>query len=149
MDEKTLKDFKELVKKEEEQVSKSVNYEKHWKLNEYVDIAKPDYAATTAKVITDKEIFIYFDYPLNKPAKFNFTSDTGFTVSDLVNLVCDTYKKIYEEESATPVKPLGIMYNRSTTDGKYGIWGHYITDLLLTDLYYDTENKTVHLGISS
>ena len=39
---------------------------------------------------------------------------------------------------------VGRLLNRETTDGKFGIWGHDISDLEIESLEYDTVNKQLH-----
>jgi hypothetical protein len=60
------------------------------------------------------------------------------------------YKKIYNEE-----KQVGdpgtyeMLYNRKKSEGRYGIWGHYLDDLYLEFITYDPKTKMVHLAIGS
>ncbi|MNL30171.1 hypothetical protein D3C87_1518920 [compost metagenome] len=58
---------------------------------------------------------------------------------------------MYEEEEATatkktipPEKRIG-MYNRNETNGKYGIWGHDIADLVLSEIqiYESADGKLI------
>lgn len=110
-------------------------------------------------VIKNADIKIEFDYPLSNPAFFSFHSDNGFTRRQLVNLIVDTYKKIYEEEDSSTVEVApttieermakGGLINRNQTDGKYGIWGHDIEDLWLEGIHYDPIKKLVTLDIGS
>jgi len=110
-------------------------------------------------VITDSDIKICFNYPLSHPVEFDFHSDLGFQRKQLVDLIAQTYKKIYDEEEATieeqKVVPLetrienGGLINRNATDGKYGIWGHDMGDLWLEGIQYDPETHTVSLSIGS
>jgi hypothetical protein len=107
-------------------------------------------------VITDTEIKIGFDYPLGVPTTLEFKSPSGFTRGALICLIVSSYKQIYAEEEKTvkafPVLPVGQrgdMLNRNTTDGKYRIWGHDITDLWLESINYCSKTRTVLLGIGS
>lgn len=110
-------------------------------------------------VIKDEDIKIVFDYPLNGEFLFDFHSDNGFQRKQLVELIAQTYQKIYDEENATiqeqQVIPIetriekGGLMNRNQTDGKYGIWGHDIGDLWLEGIEYNPDTKTVCLSIGS
>ena len=58
----------------------------------------------------------------------------------LLREISQHYYMIYdEEEKSATVKTIPIekrtMYNKNQTNGKYGIWGHDITDLVLADIY--------------
>ena len=39
--------------------------------------------------------------------------------------------------------------NRSRTDGKWGIWGHSIEDLVIERLYLDTDKNKIDMFIGS
>ena len=92
-------------------------------------------------VIPEGVIVIKFTYPLSGEFLFTFKSKKGFTRRKLVELICFTYQKIYDEENGTSkVKEQSYaeasggtssLMNRVETDGKYGIWGHCIGDLVL------------------
>ena len=110
-------------------------------------------------VITYSEIILIIDYPLNKPAKFIVkSSGKGFTKKQLVLEISKKYHEIYKTEESSaktktiPVKEREGLINRNETDGKYGIWGHDISDLDLSSVeVYKTENGKIQvlLGIES
>jgi len=52
-------------------------------------------------VITDSLIHIVFDYPLNIPVQFTFSSPGGFTRKHVVECIVNTYKQIYKDEEET------------------------------------------------
>ncbi len=98
-------------------------------------------------VIRETSIRIIIDYPLTNPYEFALTSYKGFTRAQLLSEISKHYTKIFdeEEESATvktiPLDKRTTMYNRNETNGKYGIWGHDIADLVLSSIYvYKTTN---------
>jgi hypothetical protein len=106
-------------------------------------------------VINDMKIQIEFDYPLSRPFYFDFVSSKGYTRKQLIATICDTYKRIYQEEYDTAEnkkivnkKRTGLL-NRPSTNGKYGIWGHDIEDLIIEGIYYFPKEKTVKLAIGS
>ena len=109
-------------------------------------------------VISDSEVEIYIDYPLNNPFKFKLKSDFGFSRKQLILAISKKYKAIYEEEENTakvktvPLNQRKGIINRNETDGKYGIWGHDLEDLDLStiEVYRNKENKLeLVLGIES
>jgi hypothetical protein len=78
-----------------------------------------------------KKIQILFDYPLQRPATLTFSDSKGFTYRRFFACVYAGYKKIYKEEGPDPGHIPG-MYNRMPSNGKYGIWGHDLSNLVLT-----------------
>ncbi|MES2849907.1 MAG: hypothetical protein V4685_12675 [Bacteroidota bacterium] len=83
------------------------------------------------------------------------TSQNGFTRKQLLQEISDNYYKLYEEEekSATiktiPIEKRTTMYNRNQTNGKYGIWGHDIADLVLSEiLIYKTPDGQITLSLN-
>lgn len=108
-------------------------------------------------VISDKKITVIIDYPLTNEYRFDLISEKGFTREMLLVEISKHYYKLYaEEEKSATVKTVPAdkreMYNRNETNGKYGVWGHDIGDLLLTDIqvYKDSDEKvTLVLGIDS
>ncbi len=65
------------------------------------------------------------------------------TIGEFVKCVRDDYRRIYDEEHAdidsqgTEIQRVcPHMLNRATTDGRYGIWGHDIEDLVLEGVHY-------------
>jgi hypothetical protein len=100
-----------------------------------------------------KDYTLTIDYPLSTPALFPLrTPSTGVSRIDLVEIIVKAYREVYkEEEESTKVKSGLIpgMYNRNTTDGKYGIWGHGLGDLMLHAAYVDEETGVIELGVDS
>lgn len=102
-------------------------------------------------VLIQPSIKIIIDYPLTNQYEFSLTSENGFTRKQLLTEISKHYYKLYEEEekSATiktiPVEKRTQMYNRNETNGKYGIWGHDIADLVLAEIliFKTAEGKIV------
>lgn len=85
---------------------------------------------------------MYFTYPLSCCVVAETTEELK-KPSDFVKAFCEAYQEIYtiEEESTKGTEPghLPGMYNRNTTDGCFGIWGHDLEDLVLEDIsFYDS-----------
>jgi len=101
------------------------------------------------KIVTPENITIVFDYPLKKEFEFKFTNPNGFSRLDLINAISTKYKQIYDEENNSVGDPGYIegMFNRNKSNGPYGIWGHYITDLVLGGI--TLKNGKYYLQIDS
>jgi hypothetical protein len=106
-------------------------------------------------VIKQALVKIIIDYPLTNQYELTLTSAKGFTRLQLLSEISKQYYKIYDEEekSATiktiPVDKRTTMYNRNQTNGKYGIWGHDIADLDLSEiLVYRTTNGKIILSLN-
>lgn len=73
----------------------------------------------------------YLKYPLSVVAEFPIEFSS---MEELWEKVRSAYEEIYkEEEESSSVTPglIPNMYNRNRTNGKFGIWGHGINDLVL------------------
>ena len=97
-------------------------------------------------------INIIFDYPLNNPHTFEFKNEKGFSRKDLVLLISKKYKEIYAEEEVTstvktiPVDKRTGIINRNETQGKYGIWGHDLSDLVLSGIeVHETDKGEINI----
>jgi len=104
-------------------------------------------------VIKNTTATLIIDYPLNKPFTLKMLSKKGFTRAMLLKTIVDSYKRIYKEEETTatvkttPADQRPIM-NRNQTNGKYGVWGHDLTDLALTGiLVYQLPNGEIILNL--
>lgn len=109
-------------------------------------------------VIPQQTVSIQFRYPFSDTFTFEFKADTaeGFTLAYLIDCICRKYKEMYDEEnSAVQVSTAeerlarGGLLNREKTNGKFGIWGHDISDLYLEGITYNASNNTVVLSIGS
>ena len=110
------------------------------------------------RVLNSKILQVVFDYPLERGAGFEFKSDNGFTRGDIIRHICETYKKIYDEEAKSTKAPVesiakrskgaSMLMNRARTDGKWGIWGHSIEDLILHTLHLGDDGSWI-IGLDS
>lgn len=102
-------------------------------------------------LLPNQEYELKISYPLTYPFITKLKSNVkGLTRRDVVNFVVKCYKQIYKkEDERTNVKVGKIpgMYNRNRTDGKYGIWGHDLSDLILCSLQINGNKLTV--GVDS
>ncbi len=91
-------------------------------------------------VISEKRITVVIDYPVTNEYRFDLESKNGFTRELLLKEISRKYYEMYaEEEKSATVKTIPpdkrtTMYNRNETNGKYGIWGHDIADLVLSEV---------------
>jgi len=125
----------------------------------WINLDKPD--NSLLQLIQKDEVVIHYnkvtviiDYPLTNEYRFTLTSNTGFTRARLVKEVSQAYYNIYQEEEATgsvktiPINKRTKMYNRNQTNGKYGVWGHDIADLVLTYIIvYRSPNGEILLSL--
>jgi len=106
-------------------------------------------------VVKEDTITLIVDYPLTNEYRLKINSKHGFTRRELVMDISKAYHKLYEEEEATatiktvPIAQRTTLYNRNQTNGKYGIWGHDIADLILADvMVYKALNGEIVLGLN-
>ncbi len=101
-------------------------------------------------VINEPEITLYIDYPLENPVKFILKSNVdGFTKKQLALEISEKYHELYSKEEKTaqvktiPKDKRNGVITRNQTDGKYGIWGHDISDLDLNsiEVYKNPDGK--------
>ena len=91
-------------------------------------------------VIPETKLTVIIDYPLSTSYKFGLISNGGFTRAQLITEISKHYYQLYDEEERTatiktvPLKDRKI-YNRNQTNGRYGIWGHDIGDLVLDEIH--------------
>ena len=103
---------------------------------------------------------VVYDYPLARPVAVKEHAPNGkcFSRADVARAVAARYAAIYHEEHATSDAGRanmetgtmgGVCFNRAESNGKYGIWGHEIGDLIFHSMSYDPVRNTFHLGIDS
>ena len=113
------------------------------------------YMQNSSDIVVDAaSINIRYSYPLDKPVIFAEKAPNGlyFTRADIARVIGQRYEYIYDMENATSgVAETNIpgMYNRVTTDGRFGIWGHVLGDLVLHTVSYESSTDTYNLGIDS
>ncbi len=122
---------------------------------DYADQPPPQYQL----VIRQTRIKINYDYPFKNGTIVEYESANGFTRKELIDIIIDQYKKMYDQEEETSTikaRPIGdtsnggYLTNRCTTDGVWGIWGHAIEDLILHSMHQDKKDASLwHLGIDS
>jgi hypothetical protein len=131
----------------------------------YVNLAQPEKDLKQMRnaeevVFTGTNLIVILDYPLRNEVNFpvSASSPRGFTRADLARKVADLYKRVYEEEAQTskiaviPLEQRKGLINRNETNGKYGIWGHDLSDLVLHTIELSRKaDGTVlaYLGIDS
>jgi hypothetical protein len=101
-------------------------------------------------VLPFSEATLIIDYPLTNKASFDIsTAGKGFSRKQLIRIISKKYHEIYKKEERTakektvPVNERDTLLNRNQTDGKYGIWGHDLSDLDLgsIDVYKNADGK--------
>ena len=110
--------------------------------------------------LSDDGATLVIDYPLrNGPSEVHVPRlpSGEYTRVDLIRMIGASYRMIYQEERETSTlaeescaqRYGGFLMNRAATNGKWGIWGHDLSDLLLHTITLDVANKKLHLGIDS
>ena len=104
-------------------------------------------------VVEDSDITIVFTYPFDDDYSFGFHSEGGFTLRQLVTIVRNKYKEMYQANEASNTIDLSVgrptLLNIPQTNGMYGVWGHVIDDLCLREIKYDDTTRTITLSIDS
>lgn len=100
----------------------------------------------------NKEFILEISYPLSVPCKVKIkTGKKGVSRKKLVHKIVTTYRKIYDIEDDTSKNKAGYisgMLNRNSTNGKFGIWGHCIQDLILCSAHI-SRNNVITVGVDS
>lgn len=111
-----------------------------WAQIENPDLDIPNLIDKDEIVIDTNDVTVIIDYPLSNEYRFKINSKKGLTREALLKHISEHYYNIYKEEEETASiktipqsKRIGI-YNRNETNGKYGIWGHDLADLVLAEI---------------
>lgn len=93
-------------------------------------IASDEYEVQNLFFPEEIEADLYVTYPLSVVVKNTIKFNS---LHKLIDCIRETYRQIYDEEekSMTKVEKNENLYNRGSSDGKYGIWGHSIYDLVI------------------
>jgi hypothetical protein len=100
-------------------------------------------------------VILIIDYPVMVPVYFPLSSTgIGFSRRQLITAISLQYHSIYKEEEETasdktvpPDERRGLQ-NRNQTNGKYGIWGHDLSDLDLSTVeVYRNKNGIIYLSL--
>jgi hypothetical protein len=117
-----------------------------WKISQFGYENERRHLKDADEIIIEKEeISILYSYPLSVTAKLTFTSRGVFRRIDVARCIYEGYRKIYEEEEQEDKDPGYIQntYNRGFSKGRYGIWGHYLEDLILSKIEYLPKHNIV------
>ncbi|TJZ62964.1 hypothetical protein FAZ15_01300 [Sphingobacterium olei] len=102
-------------------------------------------------IIKYPQIKVMIDYPVTNIYEFNLKSKKGFTRAQLLSEISKHYHLMYEEEEKTatiktiPPAERTKMYNRNETNGRYGLWGHDISDMDISGamIYKNDKNEII------
>ena len=100
-------------------------------------------------------VTVIIDYPLTYPATFELsTKSEGFSRKQLIKEISKKYHEIYKlEEASAKTKTLPMdkrkgLINRNQTDGKFGVWGHDLSDLDLSTIeVHRNSNGKIYLTL--
>src|ERR1700722_833080 len=75
---------------------------------------------------------LIIDYPVSTNAVYKIhTGKSGIGLCKLLKKIGEAYRKVYAAEK------------------KYGVWGHYITDLVIEGITVDFKKKKIRLDVGS
>ena len=102
-------------------------------------------------VIKNEKITMIITYPLSVEINLTLEKKGGFTRLDVFKNIYEAYKQIYEEEEKSVGDPgtYDSLYNRKKSEGKSGIWGHYLDDLVIESVSYNPKEKELYMFIGS
>lgn len=102
-------------------------------------------------VIQAEKMRVRFSYPLSHVVEETHERAGGFRRVDVLRIVGEGYARIYKEEAETMtnVTKSPLRDNRGVSNGKHGIYGHVIDDLVLETLSYNKREGVLELGIGS
>lgn len=102
-------------------------------------------------VIKDEKITMVITYPLSVEFRVILEKKGGFTRLDVFKNIYEAYKQIYDEEEKEVGDPgtYENLYNRKRSEGKHGIWGHYLEELVIESVIYDPKEKILDMFIGS
>lgn len=107
---------------------------------------------------TDFLTHVQIEYPVtNGPFQFPIerqpSNDSGYSLRELVEIACEAYHQMYREEDVSSSVRAQFLHedslNRNKTNGNFGIWGHYLTDLSLAELSYEKNGNTLYTDVDS
>jgi hypothetical protein len=93
-------------------------------------------------VLEAAEATLALTYPLDIAATRSIRPADGkaFTRGELVRLIDETYREVYRLETGSqssptpPIDERGTLINRPRSDGIFGIWGHDLDDLGISEI---------------
>ncbi|MFX1525452.1 MAG: hypothetical protein ACFFCC_18240 [Promethearchaeota archaeon] len=102
-------------------------------------------------VIDEEELTMVIDYPLSAKVRIKLKKKGGFTRLFIFKSIYEAYKQIYKEEDEESGDPgtYNNLYNRKRAGGKYGIWGHYLEDLVIESVIYNPKKNELYMFIGS
>ena len=107
------------------------------------------------RVLRATTVTLVIDYPLSVEYREELRACSGvFTRLELCLAVARAYERIYKEEEDTAShtgRPLpgALLLNRRDTDGRWGIRGHDLSDLLLYTIAFDPAKNELSVGVDS
>lgn len=97
---------------------------------------------------SNKTYELIIDYPVQTPMVSKIKGPK--TLRQVVDFAVKQYRKMYKEEDKTSSKKaskIPRMWNRQSTNGKYGIYGHDLSDLSIDSVII--KDSKIYLSVSS
>jgi len=120
----------------------------------YIQLEHPQWdldhvmAADDVVIPGRRRIWFGVSYPLRQEYIFQLQGDVqggGFTRRRVAAGVAELYQYIYEAESESAA----VLNRGVTTEGRYGIYGHSLEDLVLHTVEYEAHRDVFTLGVDS
>lgn len=110
---------------------------------------------TDKAVLPFNKVILIIDYPVKSPVYIPLTSNgDGFSRKQLITAISQQYHAMFKEEEitatnkTTPLEKREGLQNRNETNGKYGIWGHDLSDLDLSYIeVHKNKNGLIYLSL--
>jgi hypothetical protein len=125
--------------------------EPDFEIDEYDEENDIKFKTTTINKIITTKFRCEISYPLSVKVDFKMEKAEGLTLKDILLGISKKYNEIYDEEERTTklktetinqrTKGKSKLINRANTNGKYGIWGHGIGDLVYEGLMFISIDK--------
>lgn len=93
-----------------------------------------------------------YNYPLSREVRIERKLPRETSALDLLRFGREDYERIYREEDEDVGSKTGNvpgMLNRARSDGRHGIWGHSINDLIFECILMDTSKREISFGVGS
>jgi hypothetical protein len=105
-------------------------------------------------IIPFQTITVVYDYPFKDsfPHEHKTTNPNGFTRKEISEQIMARYVQMYQQEDqdVSPTRNMSaVVMNRKRSEGRYGIWGHHISDLKLHSLQRSLKKSEYYIGVDS
>lgn len=107
----------------------------YYKLNDNLELEdwmKSNKSSNPDEKLSVTELYCIINYPLSHSAYVKFDV-LDLTTGIALHAYTNAYQRVYDIEDSdvgAPTPNIPGMFNRARSNGRFGIWGHHITDLV-------------------